>query len=251
MQEVTVIYLDFDDGEIPRVVVGHFYTWKMECGYRVRVRTETGIPVVLENVRRRSTDDNVYFATGARRVDGSPVSKMRVKNTRLESPRQIYTATRNYMSRNTGVSLDKVREHSRFELRKGVRHVAAEPLIVAAYYNLPFAETLEVFGYNRPDGSLSGIVFIPRISKSEPEPEPEPEEEESKAWFFGVLGIEGFPESKQDAVDAVKHAFREKARVLHPDVGGSAEGFRELQAAREAAITQINAVFPVGLVFSI
>lgn len=251
MKEITVIYLDFDDGGIPRVVVGHFYTWKMKCGYRVSVRTDTGIPVVLENVRQQSTDNNVYFATGVHRVDGSPVSKMRVKNTQLESPRQIYTATRNYMSRHQGVSLDKVREHIRFELRKGVRHVAAEPLIVAAYYNLPFAEALKIFGYNLPDGSLSGIVFIPRISENEPEPEPEPEKEESPAWFFDVLGIEGFPESKQDAVDAVKHAFREKARVLHPDVGGSTEGFRELQAAREAAITQINAVFPVGLVFSV
>lgn len=46
---------------------------------------------------------------------------------------------------------------------------------------------------------------------------------------FEVLGVR--PDSDEDVIDA---AYRAKAKRLHPDVGGSAEAFRELQEAYEA-----------------
>lgn len=43
-----------------------------------------------------------------------------------------------------------------------------------------------------------------------------------------VLGLR--PDADEDAIDAV---YRAKAKRLHPDAGGSAEAFKELQAAYE------------------
>ena len=46
---------------------------------------------------------------------------------------------------------------------------------------------------------------------------------------FEVLGIRA--DADEDVIDA---AYRAKAKRLHPDAGGSADAFRELQAAYEA-----------------
>lgn len=51
-----------------------------------------------------------------------------------------------------------------------------------------------------------------------------------------ILGLR--PDADEDAIDAV---YRAKAKRLHPDAGGSAEAFRELQEAYDAVKGKVPA----------
>lgn len=53
---------------------------------------------------------------------------------------------------------------------------------------------------------------------------------------FRVLGLEQFPESR----DEINNAFREMAKVLHPDNGGDAGAFHALRQAQEDALAYIG-----------
>ena len=53
---------------------------------------------------------------------------------------------------------------------------------------------------------------------------------------FAVLGV-----SDLATAEEVKRAYRERARVLHPDVGGDADAFREVSEAYALALEMISA----------
>eukprot|EP00933_Yihiella_yeosuensis_P023895 TRINITY_DN18556_c0_g1_i1.p1 TRINITY_DN18556_c0_g1~~TRINITY_DN18556_c0_g1_i1.p1 ORF type:complete len:357 (-),score=47.64 TRINITY_DN18556_c0_g1_i1:147-1184(-) len=57
---------------------------------------------------------------------------------------------------------------------------------------------------------------------------------------WGLLGIS--PDSDRGQI---KRAFREKIRIAHPDAGGSAEAFKRVRDAYQAALEQVGK--PVGL----
>jgi hypothetical protein len=57
---------------------------------------------------------------------------------------------------------------------------------------------------------------------------------ERPAWA-NVLGV-NWPCTAAD----IKQSYRQKARLLHPDAGGSAAAFAELQAAYEAALALLH-----------
>lgn len=62
---------------------------------------------------------------------------------------------------------------------------------------------------------------------------PPPSEENTPVWPV-ILGI-----APDASVETIEAAFRRKAREAHPDMtGGSADAFKILTAAKEAAITQ-------------
>jgi hypothetical protein len=46
---------------------------------------------------------------------------------------------------------------------------------------------------------------------------------------------------KELADDAIRDAFRSRARQMHPDTGGTDEGFEELERARDAALAEVRA----------
>ena len=54
--------------------------------------------------------------------------------------------------------------------------------------------------------------------------------------FLQFMGFDQIP----SGADEVNDRFKELAKRLHPDVGGSAEAFRDLQAAREQALQYIG-----------
>lgn len=51
-----------------------------------------------------------------------------------------------------------------------------------------------------------------------------------------VLGLE----QRVVTVDEIEYAFRRLSKERHPDVGGSAEAFRELVVARDAALMEVS-----------
>lgn len=60
--------------------------------------------------------------------------------------------------------------------------------------------------------------------------------EPAKAHWSEVLGV-----ARSAGVDAVQAAYRDLARQRHPDVGGSEDAMRELNAARDAALSELGA----------
>lgn len=71
---------------------------------------------------------------------------------------------------------------------------------------------------------VSGMKALPEASAHIPE-------------FFRVLGFDTVPVS----VEEIQRAYRAKARVVHPDAGGSPEDFNALQNAYEAALKYVGA----------
>jgi curved DNA-binding protein CbpA len=50
--------------------------------------------------------------------------------------------------------------------------------------------------------------------------------------FFQFLGFERVPTSQED----VKERYRQLAKTMHPDAGGTAEDFKKLQSSSEQAL---------------
>lgn len=59
-----------------------------------------------------------------------------------------------------------------------------------------------------------------------------------KSWWRNVLGLD--PSARIDA-DAVRAAYRELARLNHPDVGGSTAKMAEINMAYQSALREIGA----------
>jgi hypothetical protein len=59
------------------------------------------------------------------------------------------------------------------------------------------------------------------------------------AWE--VLGLSPSTARLMNAVEVIERAYREKAKSIHPDAGGSEASMAELNAARDAAKTAVSA----------
>lgn len=71
---------------------------------------------------------------------------------------------------------------------------------------------------------VSGMKYLPPVMKV--------------PSFFRVLGFEEIPSSEEE----IKTRFRNLAKQLHPDAGGSEQDFINLQQASEQAIKYLKAV---------
>lgn len=56
--------------------------------------------------------------------------------------------------------------------------------------------------------------------------------------FFRILGFDHIPTAEQ--ADEIRKAYREKARIMHPDAGGTAEDFQMLTKVCEDALEYLG-----------
>lgn len=79
------------------------------------------------------------------------------------------------------------------------------------------------FGNGFPFGNMGGGNF-----GFDAAGEPQPKKDVNTTKYYEVLGVD-----KKATYDEIRKAYRKKAVKLHPDKGGSAEAFQELQQAYE------------------
>ncbi len=262
MNELLILFTDYTR-EPPRPRPVYVYTYEKTDFMGTRTvfkgRTATGMPVVAYNVKPEMklsrmgvyerepwyTAEYVHFPQGEfpQRPDGDGEETV---GSWLSTPWEIYHAADVFLkSKADKPTLAEVREYVQLRTNPGVREQAIEPLVVAAHHGLTFKTTLTMFGYPDSDKSLSVIHFIPKLgsARSEPDParEPEPVKPPSE-WWWDVLDVSRveLPDDMEAAKRVVMRNFREKAKVAHPDKGGSQKEFVRLLEAREKAMSYVS-----------